>query len=63
MPNGMMTDAQVSVGDAEKCSKATELQVCVSRLMMPAVYKDYEIFAPSGLALDQERGLQASACG
>ena len=36
MPNGMMIDAQVSVRDAEMF-KATELQVCVSRLVMPAV--------------------------
>ena len=36
MPNGMMIDAQVSVRDAEMF-KATELQVCVSRRVMPAV--------------------------
>ena len=34
----MMTDVHVSVGDAQQCCKPTEMQVCVSRLMMPAVY-------------------------
>ena len=37
MPNGMMTDAQVSVGDAEKRSRPQNCKVCVSTVMMPAV--------------------------
>ena len=36
MPDGMMTDAQGQLG-MTTMFKATELQVCVSRLMMPAV--------------------------
>jgi len=31
IPDGMVTDVHMSVGDAQQCSKATEMQMCVSQ--------------------------------
>ena len=39
IPNGMVTDVHMSVGDAQQCSRPQKCKCSISRLKMPAVYK------------------------